>query len=514
VGASVLLPPPVDRRVSRAAATSAVLVGVLATAISLIRIGHPSLWTDEAASVSAATRSVGAWWALIHRIDAVHGLYYLFLHYWIDIAGRSPIALRLPSALAVGAGAAGVVRLGTLLADRRTGIVAGLVLAVLPRTVWAGGETRSYALDLAAAVWTTLALLAAMRRGGTWRWARYGVALLVASTLFLYIVLLGLAHLITVALLRRDRLRPAIVTVAVVAGVLSPLVVLAHHEQYQLPFHVPPPLHGLLLQVLVQQFFTGELPTHAQMLQIGPPWSLAALALAMLVWTMLPLAVSGRLVGRIDRRLLAVALPWLVVPTALVIGYTYAVKPLYSPRYPTFTTPALALLLGAAIARLRTTWQRVTAWLVLAAFAVPVIAVMRTTLGKKESDWRPVATYLQQHAHPGDDIAYTVLRGRKAVTTAKLATAYPGAVRGLDDVTQRITAVQNGSLWGRDYLLSQVTGRLERLPVGRRLFVVTDSLHPLTAAGDADLSLLDHLGFRLKGQWHGPSTDVFMLRRV
>lgn len=511
MGAFVLLPPRVDRHAATAhpAALPAALVGLIAAAISLVRIGHPSLWTDEAASVSGATRSLSAWWTLIHRIDAVHGLYYLFLHYWIMVAGRSPVALRLPSALAIGLGAAGVVKLGTLLADRRTGVFAGLVLAVLPRAFWAGGETRSYALDLAAAVWTTLALLAALRRGGAWRWLRYGVALLVASTLFIYVVLLGLAHLVTVAVLRRDRLRPAALTVAAAAALLSPVVLLAHREQDQLPFHVPPSLPNLLRQVLVQQFFTGELPTHAQMLQIGPTWTLAAVVLAVLVWTMLPLVA-----GRLDRRLLAVALPWLVLPTALVIGYTYAVRPLYSPRYPTFTVPALALLLGAAIARLRLSWRRVTAWLVLGAIAVPVLAIMRTTTGKKESDWRPAATYLQRHAHPGDDIAYLVLRGRKSVTTAKLATAYPQAVRGLDDVTQRVTGAQNSTLWGRDYLLTQVAGRLAQLPVGRRLFVVTDALYPLTARGDGDLPLLERLDYRLVGRWHGPSTDIFMLRRL
>jgi mannosyltransferase len=491
----------------RRAVGTPVAMGALATAISLVRIGHPSLWTDEAATVSAATRTVAAWWALITRLDAVHALYYLGMHYWIALTGRSAVMLRLPSALAVGVAAAGVVVLGTVLADRRTGLFAGLVLAVLPRVVWAGGEARSYAFTVAVAVWVALALVAAVSRGGAWRWLRYGAALLLGSTLFVYLLLLGPAHLISVALLRRDRLRPTAVIVAAVTALSTPLVLLAHRQQWQLPFAVPSAA-AALVEVGVQQFFAGELPTHGQTLRPGPPWTVAALVLAIVVWGAL-----GASLWRLDRRLLAATLPWLVVPTGLILGYTFLVRPIYGPRYPTFTAPALALLLGAAIARLRPRWQRVAAWLALAAMAMPVLWVLRTSAAKKASDWAPAAAYIQGHAHPGDGIAYTRLDGRRTVTTAKLAIAYPGAVSDLHDLSAELTPTQNRSLWGRDHPLTAITDRLHAVTPGARLFVVTDARLPLTAPDDGDLVLLRRLGYRLAGQWHGPSTDVFVLHR-
>ncbi|WGL52499.1 glycosyltransferase family 39 protein [Nocardioides sp. BP30] len=517
MGATVLLPPGADSRPSApdgARTSTALAVGLVATVLSLIRIGHPSLWTDEAATVSAATRSIPAWWALITRIDAVHGLYYLFMHFWIALAGRSALALRLPSALAVGLGAAGLVLLATRLVDRRTGTCAGLVLAILPRTVWAGGEARSYAFDLAAAVWVTLALVAALRRGGTWRWLRYAFALLAASVLFIYLLLLAAAHLLAVSLLSRQRLRPAAAAAAVVALLLSPMVVMAHHEQWQLPFHTAPPLRVTLVQVLLQQFFTGELPTHAQTVRVGPPWTLAVLALAVVVVTLAVLAVVrglGR--SRAERPLVLLALCWLVVPTALILAYSYAIKPLYSPRYATFTAPALALLVGAAIARLRSSWRQVTSGVLLVVLAAPIALTLRTTTAKKASDWRVAAAYLRRHARAGDDIAYLNLRGRRTVSTAKLAIAYPGAVSGLRDVTQHLTPTQNRSLWGRDYPLAAVSARLTTAAPRSRLFVVTDAALPLTAPGDPDLLLLDRLGYRMVRAWRGPSTAIFELRR-
>ena len=44
--------------------------------------GPPSLWFDEAATISAATRSVPELWQMVHNIDAVHGPYYLLMHGW------------------------------------------------------------------------------------------------------------------------------------------------------------------------------------------------------------------------------------------------------------------------------------------------------------------------------------------------------------------------------------------------------------------------------------------------
>lgn len=484
------------------------VVGVLATAVCLVRIGHPSLWTDEAASISAATRSIPAWWSLITRIDAVHGLYYLLLHFWIEVAGRSALALRLPSAVAVGLGAGGLVRLGEQLVDRRTGLLAGLAFAVLPRMFWAGSEVRSYALTAAVATWLTVALLGAVRRGGPVRWSVYAAGLISGSLLFVYVLLLALAHLVTVAILRRDRLRPLALAVGLVTAAVAPLLVLAHHEQWQLPFHHAPPLRETLPQVVVQQFFTGELPTPGQTAVPGTTWADAAYLLAAVTW--LGLLLSAR---RLDRRLLALALPWLVVPAALILGYTYAVKPLYSPRYPTFTAPALALLIGAALAQVGSAWKRAVAGLVLVGLAVPVLVSLRTTTAKKASDWAPAAAYIERHARTGDLVAYRNLIGRKTVTTDKLAIAYPEEVEALRDVTRAATPAANRSLWGRERQLSDpvVTEALRRERPDGRLLVVTDAALPLTAPGDTDRALLTRLGYRLVGSWRGSSTDVFVL---
>lgn len=100
-------------RHTRRVAIAASLTGGAATAISMIGSATPSLWGDEAASVLSAERSVPSLLTMLQHVDAVHGLYYLALHFWIGVAGTSPFAVRAPSAVAIGICVAGIVVLGS-----------------------------------------------------------------------------------------------------------------------------------------------------------------------------------------------------------------------------------------------------------------------------------------------------------------------------------------------------------------------------------------------------------------
>src|SRR5689334_5816974 len=61
----------------RAGRLDPAVVAVFAVVVSAAGAARPSLWFDEAATISASTRSLPGLWRLIHNIDAVHGLYYL-----------------------------------------------------------------------------------------------------------------------------------------------------------------------------------------------------------------------------------------------------------------------------------------------------------------------------------------------------------------------------------------------------------------------------------------------------
>ncbi|WP_091069078.1 glycosyltransferase family 39 protein [Micromonospora humi] len=174
--------------------------GLLTLAVTLVGIGHAQLWRDELATWSAATRPLPDLARLTGTIDAATGPYYLLMHAWTALAGTSPTALRLPSALAMAGAAALTARLGARLAGDRAGLLAGLLFSVLPATSRYGQEARPYALATLLAVLATLLLVDGLRRPTWRRWAGYAVAVAALGLLHLIALTLLAAHAVAVLL--------------------------------------------------------------------------------------------------------------------------------------------------------------------------------------------------------------------------------------------------------------------------------------------------------------------------
>src|SRR4051812_39959882 len=160
----------------------AAVIGAVSAVVAWLGSGTPSYWGDEAASVLSAQRSLSSLLGLLANVDAVHGVYYAFLHEWIRVFGSSELATRTPSALAEGVVVAGTVVLTARFATTRIAVLAGIVCAVLPRVTFFAVEARSYAIGTAVAVWLTVALVVLVQRRIRSRaaWAAYGLLLAAA----------------------------------------------------------------------------------------------------------------------------------------------------------------------------------------------------------------------------------------------------------------------------------------------------------------------------------------------
>ena len=66
--------------------TDPLLVGLLAVVVGAIAVGRPSFWGDEAATISASTRSLPDLARLVSSVDAVHTPYYWLMHGWFLLA--------------------------------------------------------------------------------------------------------------------------------------------------------------------------------------------------------------------------------------------------------------------------------------------------------------------------------------------------------------------------------------------------------------------------------------------
>src|ERR1700693_5774164 len=102
------------------------IVGVLGAAVSLGGAGRPSFWFDEAATISASySRSLNQLWRMLSNVDAVHGLYYVFMQGWFKFFPPTEFWARAPTGLAVGGAAAGVVVLSKQFSSRTVAVSSG-----------------------------------------------------------------------------------------------------------------------------------------------------------------------------------------------------------------------------------------------------------------------------------------------------------------------------------------------------------------------------------------------------
>lgn len=127
---------------------AALLVVALAAALRLYRLGHESLWLDEARSWSYVTRQYTMPELLFElpMADPHPPLYYLFLDGWVALAGTSEVALRFPSVVFGVATVALCYLLGARLVDRWTGVAAATLVAVSSFHVYHSQSARMYSL--------------------------------------------------------------------------------------------------------------------------------------------------------------------------------------------------------------------------------------------------------------------------------------------------------------------------------------------------------------------------------
>ena len=411
----------------------AVGVAVLAITVSAAGAARPSLWFDEAATISAATRSVPALWRMVGNIDAVHGLYYLLMHGWFAVFPATEFASRLSSALAVGLAAAGVVVLGRQISTRAVAVTAGLVFAILPRVTWAGMETRSYALSMAVAVWLTVFCVAAARRGQARWWLGYGLLLTGATLLNVFVLLIVPAHGVAVVAFGRSPTtwRAWAVAASVSTAVTVPFLLFSQSQLFQVGWISALGAHTVG-QVLGVQYFDLSLPS-------------AVLAGVILTGG---IARGLRTADPNPGRLVWLTVTWMVVPTAILLGYSALQHPIYYPRYLTFTTPAAALLLGLCVVAIgRSRAGIAVALTVCAAVAAPNYLAQRGPYAKADMDYSAVADVIDRYAAPGDCLVLDNSATWKPGPIRPLTAARPAVYAKLRDYGRGRTALQRNRLW-------------------------------------------------------------------
>jgi len=148
--------------------------------LRLFRLGHPSLWIDEALTWLSA--GIGGPFGTAELFENVHGpIYALLLHAWGSLAGDSEWALRFPSAIAGAATVPAMAWLATRWLGREVAVPAAWLTAGSPFLVWYSQEARNYSLLVLATVVASALMLELRERVRPGRLAGYVLAAAVGA---------------------------------------------------------------------------------------------------------------------------------------------------------------------------------------------------------------------------------------------------------------------------------------------------------------------------------------------
>jgi mannosyltransferase len=487
------------------------LVPALVTLLAgLYKITGPSFTRDESATLAAVHRSFPQLVSMLGHVDVVHGAYYALIWVLVRIGGSGEFALRLPSAIAMAIAAAMVTLLGRRLVSSRAGLAAGLTFAFLPQVSWFAENAREGAVLTALGCVASYCLLRALTGNVTrGRWlAAYGGTLVALGLGNLFALLLVVAHAVTLAWSRRGyRLDRGFVlrwaaAVAAALILVSPVAVVGYSQLHQIRWIEPPSVYSLLsvgrlvgdplLFVLVLAIVACAVVVSTSSASTGPastrrnstgPASTAA--------------DSPRRSVHWPAGLLSMALPWLLLPPAILLTAS-VIHPVYNFRYIVYCIPAAALLIGAALAALGRYAGPV-------ALVVIVLGGLPSQLAERRADGHDVGIRRADHLvarqeRPGDALLNISAQTgpRKGTGERTLEGAYPYGLARLRDISAGASPQQSATLGGTYASAAVIRQRLTHVT---RLWVVEWTT-------PKPVPVLDGLGFRLIHSWD--VTDLWL----
>lgn len=325
-----------------------VVAVALALALRAPFLEKTSLWFDEAWSVYIAHMPLGDALSTIRSQDAHPPLYYFLLHFWMTLAGTSPVAVRMLSTIA-----GSLIVIPTWLIAERIGspvlaAVSSLLVASSALAIQASAEARMYQL-LALFLTSATLFLVYARENKRW-WIPYACAMAAAFYTHYFAFLVFGAHLIFVLMAQERNFLRGFAGAVALSSLLYlpwwPMVwkLVRWADPLAAPWLGPFPPAAGPLNTLALTSFGGYFLQLGGYQVIQRSWTLPQV---LLVAPFVVLAVLGaRSLGRSG--LLAV-LGWMV-PMGALVGFSLIRGTFFAlPRYASFVYPFFAILLAGGV---------------------------------------------------------------------------------------------------------------------------------------------------------------------
>ena len=390
---------------------------LLAAALRYYHVSDMSLRADEATNLFTAAMEPAAMIQPLITSDPHPPLYFLILHYWMLVAGRSELALRFPTVFMGVVAVALVYALSKTIFPRRTEIalLGAFLAAINPYLIWDAQDAYMYTFLTAVAVCSFILFERVLRPGASRKaWIGY-VVVNALGLLFHYLIglvlmaqgLLWLAWAIRGDISRRTAFVWVAAQAATAALVLPWLVVsLPMLSNFTTAFFPPASLLEMAQRSLVA-FSVGRIDSQLMPPMVDPLVG-SLFGLGFLVIFLIGLCLPAKAVRDADdtrgRILLAT---FLFAPLLGLALFSLLRFPIYEERYTLFLIPAFLLILARGADELR---QRASGQWVLAAALAFVVLGSAYSLNNyfnvpeyaKSPDWRGAIQYLTSQSRPGD----------------------------------------------------------------------------------------------------------------
>ena len=326
-------------------------VVALVSMATLLPFLNESINRDEAASLYSARLSWTSLWHLTFVVDRVLLVYYVLLHFWLDVSYSIDWARAL-SLLAYGL----TVYLVGVITRHMAGFWCGLLAVAFtctnPLMIASGLDARPYALAALVSLLSVAALLKWFDDGdlrSLWTFSFLAIAVLLLQ---LFCVLAPLSALGACVALKprilRRHWRQMLPPIAILAIAGATFLALVARQQGQVSW-----IPGLTVKSLAEDM---EGPASSVGGHLIYPALIAATALLSFVGCIVGWRRHSFRLPRMEIDRIAVVLSWAALPTVILVLVT-AFKPVYVERYITASVPgmaiALALLVTYAIRALR-----------------------------------------------------------------------------------------------------------------------------------------------------------------
>ncbi len=362
--------------------------------LRLYHLGSESFWLDEGYSISGAKQSLVDIFRTAPE-DLHPPLYFFLLHGWFKLFGDAEFSARLLSTLFGLLSVFAIFKLGSLLFDEETGLIASLIMSVSVFHVYYSQELRSYTLMAFLAIASFYFFCAYLKQEG--RSHRYLVWNIVLSFLLLYthsfavLVVLTqnlcfLLNLLFGGRTARTKVRPWVLSQFFLFISYLPWIISAIKTTAITRHNIWIPKPSLLTFAGAFYKYAGSVPV------------LILFGLAVLF-----LVLYYRSYSR--SKFFYFLLVWLFITVGVPFAVSLIFTPVYVYRYLIAGSVPAYLLVAFSIRSLRLRWLRWAMVIALVIFSLMGVYASYATIDKEQ--WREAASYVDAHAQKGDLVVFS-----------------------------------------------------------------------------------------------------------